>query len=143
MSQAEGSDEMVKDLGEQFGVAGFSSKEDSKPFSWIALLKVITYIAMTPLIMMRIRDIGKKEGTTSKLASLIMLPFVFDLIEIIGINISLYLYIPAFTISFVLLSWACLTKSQEYIPPSQRREMPEEEKVARPDPKPINRVDYD
>ncbi len=140
LNPSEDSDDIAKELGETFGIEGFSSESaKEKPFPWSKLVNTLIFIIIIPMVMMRLRDMGKKEPQVIKLTALIYLPIAMDTIELLGINISYYLYIPASVVGFILFTWLYMAKSEEYIPPSQRAGIPTPPKPAMPDPTPLDK----
>lgn len=116
--------------------------EDS-PFRWSVPANILIFLSLIPLMRMRLRDIGKKEDTISKIIVFACAPLILSFLDLIGLTFLSFLSIPAFIIGFVLLSWMAMAKSEAYIPPSQRVQMPETEKVARPDPTPVKKKGSD
>jgi uncharacterized membrane protein YhaH (DUF805 family) len=123
-----------------------SDEEGESSFRWSFLLNIILFLGIAPVVAMRFRDMGKKEETAIRLTVASYAPLILDLLNMIGLTFLSFLMIPSYIVTFVLLSWAAMAKSEEYVPPSQRVEFPKEPKEEIPDPvipSDLKNVDHD
>lgn len=113
--------------------------EDASSFSWAYFMNDLITLLMLPLVMMRLRDMGRTEDSIKKLTIWMYLFMITDFLGYVGIDVTAFIEVPINIISLVLFSWICMAKSEEYIPPSQRVQVPQEAKPSMPDPTPMDR----
>ncbi len=88
---------------------------------WVDIIVFLTYIALLPIVQMRLRDMGKvKKGSLYFWTALIYAGVVTTMLKTFGFS-PFGIFSPLLIlVSFISLAWLSMAKGQRYILPSDR-----------------------
>lgn len=123
LEYTERSHEAMDGLMEGFGIRDDFSYQPPKTkssFNKIALINILIYIVLVPIVMMRLRDLAKWGNTLYVYTGLVYSGIALDAFKnLFGLTLPLSLSVTSGALTFILLSWLCMAQSKVR-KPSQR-----------------------
>lgn len=110
----------MQKAGEGFEAAGAEHAAHAAGLPWDAIANGAIWLVLLPVVMMRLRDMGKKPRTVLILAGLVYVGVVMDLWVDVGLpDLFSGFKLGADIVGFVLIGWMCLapTKARQRIDP--------------------------
>tara|TARA_R110000868_G_scaffold218576_1_gene468886 strand:- start:29074 stop:29724 length:651 start_codon:yes stop_codon:yes gene_type:complete len=106
--------QLMRDLGMNAPTAQSQNLEKKHGIKWGALLNILVFIALIPIIQMRLRDLNKWGQTNLVYVGLVYTGIANDALkDLFAIELPTFISASLGILTFVLVSWLCMSNSKK------------------------------